>query len=276
MTQPAGASAPNPPRLSTTVMLLRDAPQLEVLMVARAYEIDFASGALVFPGGKVEAADRDAAWADLSDGSSEGEDLALRVAAARECFEEVGVLFAQDSGAPQGALIDVAAAEAHDAKRKTVEADATLFKGLVSEARLRLALEHFVPYARWTAPEIAPKRFDTQFFLARFPEGQKPVSDGRETTEALWISPQEALARSEAGEATIIFPTRMNLRRLSQCGSVDEALERFAAEPMPRIQPQVVKDAAGAPCLTLPADAGYGEVMEPLASVMGQAPKKSG
>lgn len=268
--------AANPPRLSTTVMLLRDAPRLQVLMVARAYEIDFASGALVFPGGKVEAADGAAGWSDVSTGGGEGEAFALRVAAARECFEEVGVVIARPDADPNGALLDGEGAEKLSPQRRAVEEKAEMFQGLVSEAGLALALEQFIPFARWIAPAIAPKRFDTTFFLARMPEGQTPLSDGRETTESLWITPDEALRRAEAGEATIIFPTRMNLRRLSQCGSVDEALKLFANQSAPTIQPQVVKDESGQPCLTLPPDAGYGEVMEPLTSVMGKPAPKNG
>ena len=267
-------SAAHPPRLSTTVMLLRDAPALQVLMVARAYEIDFASGALVFPGGKVEPADGDQGWGALSTGGGEGQGFALRVAAARECFEEVGVLLARSGAARSGPLLGAAEAETLSPHRRDVEREAGLFLERVSEAGLTLALDQLVPFARWIAPEIAPKRFDTTFFLARLPEDQTPLSDGRETTEALWITPAEALRRGEAGEATIIFPTRMNLRRLSQCETVEAALSLFAGQPAPTIRPQVVKDESGQPCLTLPPDAGYGAVLEPLTSVMGKAAAK--
>ena len=86
---------PAPTRLSATVLLLRDTTDLEVLMVKRHYQIDFASGALVFPGGKANDEDADPAWSDLSDCDFEGDPLTARVAAAREAFEESGILLAR-------------------------------------------------------------------------------------------------------------------------------------------------------------------------------------
>ncbi|MEM9725437.1 MAG: NUDIX hydrolase [Pseudomonadota bacterium] len=274
---PAGepVGAPKIARLSTTVMLLRDAPKLEVLMVARAYDIDFVSGALVFPGGKVDPADRDPAWAEHADGGFEPSDLAIRVAAARECFEEVGLLLAEDRATGAPAAPDLVAAQGP--RRVEVERAPDRFRSVLSAADLRLSLDRLLPFARWIAPEFAPKRFDTHFFLAEAPPGQTPQFDGRETTEALWLEPAEALARAEDGRATVIFPTRMNLRRLSACGSVSAALKTFAALDPPTVQPELVKDAAGKPCLTVPLAAGYGEIMEPLERITREAsPKKSG
>lgn len=268
---PAARAAP---RLSTTVMLLRDAPRLEVLMVRRAHEIDFASGALVFPGGKVEAADDGRAWAGRLDGAPEGlaaEGLAssaaaVRVAAARECFEEVGVLLARKeaargAGAP---LVGPEAAAALSPERSAVERDAARFAPLLREAGFVLALDALVPFARWVAPPIAPKRFDTFFFIAAMPPGQSALEDGREATSAEWIAPSEAAARAEAGAAKIIFPTRMNLRRLAVCGSCEDALRRFAATPPPTVRPVVETDADGRHWLSLPEEAGYGAVRERL------------
>ena len=52
---------------SATVVILRDRPDgIEVFMVVRHHAIEFASGALVFPGGKVDPGDSDPAWADLA------------------------------------------------------------------------------------------------------------------------------------------------------------------------------------------------------------------
>ena len=90
---------PVSPRLSATVMLLRDQPDgLEVFMVVRHRQIEFASGAIVFPGGSLDASDRNPRLPSLSDGAAGLDEatLALRVAAAREAFEECGVLFARD------------------------------------------------------------------------------------------------------------------------------------------------------------------------------------
>lgn len=84
------------PRLSATILLLRDQPNLQVLMVKRHYEIDFAAGALVFPGGKANDEDSDPAWSDVIDGNFQGTQQAARIAAIREAFEEAGILLARE------------------------------------------------------------------------------------------------------------------------------------------------------------------------------------
>src|SRR5271163_4444008 len=91
-----------PVRPAATVLLVRDgASGLEVFMVVRHHKIDFASGALVFPGGSVDAGDyaiaADPALCGPASGLNE-RDRASRVAAVRETFEECGVLLARARG----------------------------------------------------------------------------------------------------------------------------------------------------------------------------------
>jgi len=98
--------------------------------------------------------------------------------------------------------------------------------------------------------------------------------DGRETTEAVWLGPQQALDMEEAGTATIIFPTRMNLGKLAETATTSAALNRFASEAVVTVLPVVGKDDDGAPCLHIPKEAGYIQHMEPLQRVANVAKSK--
>ncbi|MEL6860212.1 MAG: NUDIX hydrolase [Pseudomonadota bacterium] len=262
-------SDPAAPRLSATILLLRDDPALQVLMVKRHYEIDFASGALVFPGGKAHEEDADPAWADWSDGDFTGEDQAARVSAIREAYEESGILLARPAhkrGAG-AALVGHDVATALAPWRGAVDRREASFLELMKTHDLVLALDALVHFGHWITPTMMPKRFDTHFYLAATPPGQVAEQDGRETTEAVWLGPQHALDLEAADEATIIFPTRMNLGKLAETETTDAALTRFAAEPVITVLPEVGKDAAGNPCLHIPKEAGYIQSIEPLQRV---------
>ena len=229
------------PRLAATVLLVRDAAGggLEVFMVERHHQIDFATGALVFPGGKVDDADTDPRLRARCAGAEALDDaaLALRVAAIRETFEECGVLLAHG----------LARAPAADPD----------FTGLVLRESLALACDRLVPFAHWITPEVVPKRFDTYFFLAAAPADQLALHDGRESVDSLWIAPAAALGEAEAGRRTIIYPTLMNLARLAQARDVADAFARAAAQPVVTVQPALAVGAGGKRELRIPADAGY-------------------
>ncbi|MFI5316324.1 MAG: NUDIX domain-containing protein [Myxococcota bacterium] len=236
------------PRLAATVLLVRDRPGgLEVFMVERHHQIDFATGALVFPGGKVEAADADPRLRARCGESLEVDDAAraLRVAAIRETFEECGVLLARARGAAE-----LLAASGVGAPGADFVAD-------VERADLFLACDRLVPFAHWITPAVVPKRFDTHFFLAAAPDDQLALHDGRESVDSLWISPRAALREAEAGRRTIIYPTLMNLVRLAESRDVAAALARARAQPIVTVQPALARRADGKPELSIPADAGY-------------------
>ncbi len=257
------------PRLSATILLLRGGAKLEVLMVKRHYEIDFASGALVFPGGKANAEDANPDWSQLSDCAHAAEPLATRVAAIRECYEESGVLLARPADA-RGAgrpLVGREMAERLGPFRGAVDRGEASFLQLMHEYRLVLASDTLVPFAHWITPEMMPKRFDTHFFLAATPHDQIATQDGRETTQAVWLEPGEALRQEASGEAVIIFPTRMNLKRLALESDVEAAIARFAAEPVTTVLPEMDTDADGRPCLRIPEIEGYGQTLEPIDNV---------
>lgn len=257
------------PRLSATVLLLRDAPDLQVLMVKRHYQIDFAAGALVFPGGKTNEEDASDAWDGLSDGNYEGKARTARVAALREAFEESGIILARHAGERgEGApLVGVDVADRIAPLREAVDRREKSFVELIEENDLVLALDTLVHFGHWITPDMMPKRFDTHFYLAPTPPQQLATHDGRETTDAVWLSPQLALDMEAAGEATIIFPTKMNLGKLAEAESVPTAISRFREGTVVTVLPVVGKDENGNPCLHIPAEAGYVQTIEPLEKI---------
>ena len=252
-------SAPATPRLSATVMILRDAPNgVEVFMVVRHHKIEFASGAIVFPGGSLDASDRDPRLRALSDGVADIDDatFALRVAAAREAFEECGVLYMRDPAS--GLIIDGIRAKALGARyRLPLEADEIGMADVAEAEGLRLALDQLTPFAHWVTPSHMAKRFDTHFFLAPAPGDHALVHDGSEAVDSIWIRPADALEQAADGRLTMIFATRLNLERVNRCQTVEAAIARAGIEPIVTVCPTMRKTDT-ARILTIPVEAGYG------------------
>src|SRR6202035_257257 len=152
------------PRLASTILLLRDgAREIEVFMMVRHYEIEFNSGALVFPGGSVDNGDREIIASPALYAGGEGLDpgaLSFRIAAVRETFEESGILLARPQGSTS--LVDARrAAEIEAGHRAALCESKTTFPKVLADSKLSLALDELVPYAHWITPEGMPKRFDT-------------------------------------------------------------------------------------------------------------------
>ena len=219
-------------------------------MVVRHHEIDFASGALVFPGGSVETGDADIAVEGNFDAALAPDMIALRIGAMRETFEECGVLLARERGSGTLVTSDVAAAVESDGGR----AD---FAGALRRHALVPAIDLLQPFAHWVTPTFMPKRFDTHFFLAATPPGQLAAHDGRENVDSVWINPAHALREAKAGRYTIIFPTRLNLQMLAPATSVTEAMTQAQARTIVTVTPEPVK-LAGGRGLRIPIEAGYG------------------
>lgn len=241
---------------AATILMLRDgAAGLEVFMVVRHHQIDFASGALVFPGGKLAAGDVLAEVRGLCDGAEGLDDtlLALRVAAIREAFEESGVLLARDES---GALIDGERLSTLEADRPLLDKSDLTIGDFLKREKLRLACDLLQPYAHWVTPKMMPKRFDTHFYLAVAPSDHVAMHDGSEGVDSVWITPGQALEDAAAGKRTVIFPTRMNLEQLAESKSVLEAFEAARARTIVTVEPQV-EDRDGTMMLTIPAAAGY-------------------
>jgi 8-oxo-dGTP pyrophosphatase MutT (NUDIX family) len=249
---------------AATILLLRDDPEFQVLMVKRHHQIDFASGALVFPGGKTHAGDADPAWEDrtLGWGGSLPQKRPLRIAAIREAYEEAGILLARhEDGAP------FRGDERAEKAREEIAADRRHFLDLITELDLYLDLEALRVFARWITPPLTPKRFDTWFYVADAPADQLALCDGWETVDAEWIAPAEAIRLGEAGERTVIFPTRMNLKLLAEASSAEDAITRARARELVTVEPKITERPGGR-VLVLPPNAGYGAVEEPLSRVM--------
>lgn len=264
------AQPPSEPRLSATILLMRHgAGAPEVLMVKRHYEIDFAAGALVFPGGKAASGDTDPGWDARTDGDYGPVQQDARIAAIREAYEESGILLARhrsDRG-PGAPLVGLDIAEKLAPHRAAVDRGELPFLDIILEHDLVLALDRLVHFGHWITPVIMPKRFDTHFYIATAPLGQIAAHDGRETTDAVWLSAEEALAQEKSGQATIIFPTRMNLVKLAQAKSLDQAEKMYAEQPVVTVLPEPGRTEAGEPCLFIPEEAGYGQTVELLSNV---------
>jgi 8-oxo-dGTP pyrophosphatase MutT (NUDIX family) len=221
-------------------------------MVVRHREIDFASGALVFPGGSVEPGDHaiaaDAARCGLVAGLDQ-RDRAIRVAAVRETFEECGVLLARPRGSKNwlpGARVAELAGK-HSGRP---------FGEWLVEEDLELALDALTPFAHWITPAVLPKRFDTHFFILAAPRDQSALHDGSESVDSLWTDPACALAEAEAGKFTLVLATRLNLQKLAQSPDVASAIAA-CARPVVTVAPVAVETAQGYE-IHIPADAGYG------------------
>ncbi len=253
-------------RPASTILLLRDGAQreIEVFMMVRHHEIEFSSGALVFPGGSVDASDRDIIAQPALYAGGEGCDidaLSFRIAAIRETFEESGILLARPRGSTR--LVEAKrAAEIAGRHRVALTEQKTVFLDVLTESGMVLALDELVPYARWITPEGMPKRYDTWFFLAAAPPDQLGAHDGRESTNSLWLSAREAVAGGESGRFKLPFPTTRNLIKLGKQPNVKAAIEDARGKPVVTVMPELVRLNGGRQ-LRIPLEAGYdGELFE--------------
>src|SRR6478672_7621957 len=238
------------PRNASTILLLRDskaAREIEVFMMVRHYEIDFNSGALVFPGGSVDKNDREIiARPELYSGGEglDADALSFRVAAIRETFEESGILLARPKRS--SALLDAARASQIEAAHLAALCEGkTTFLNVLADNGLWLALDELTPYAHWITPEGMPKRFDTWFFLAAAPPEQLGAHDGKESTDSIWVSPREALEGGDNGRFKLPFPTTRNLIKLGKQPSVQAALDDSRGKTVVSVMPVMTKTATG-------------------------------
>ena len=254
---------PAPPRPATTVLLVRPsapgdmASPLEVFMVVRHHQIDAFSGALVFPGGKLEDADGDPRLRLRCGGADRIGDaeLKFRIAGVREAFEECGILLARQRG--QRALIAAADLLGIEQRWRTKLAkDEASIVDLVEAEDLELATDLMVPFAHWITPTFAPRRFDTWFFLAEAPQDQIALHDGSESVDSVWIGAQPALDEATAGRRTLVHATAKNLELLAEAKTVAGALAAASGRKIVTVQPWL-ENRDGKRFLHIPADAGY-------------------
>lgn len=253
----ASTSPQTPSRLAATILLLREGGRgMEVFMVVRHQQIDFASGALVFPGGKLAAGDTDARVRARCAGATtlSDDELALRVGAIREAFEESGVLLARVRG--QAALIGGERVAALERYRKPLDKGEIGIAEMLEAEDLELATDTLVPFAHWITPTFMPKRFDTYFYLAVAPDAQVAAHDGSEAVDSVWIRPADALSAFKDGTRTLVPATLLNVEKLGFSNSVDAALEAARSAPVVTVLPEVIAEKPEI-LLRIPAEAGY-------------------
>jgi 8-oxo-dGTP pyrophosphatase MutT (NUDIX family) len=224
-------------REASSVILLRRAKPIgfEVFMLRRQKGASFMASAFVFPGGAAEP----------------NEDA--RTTAARELFEEAGVLLAKDSG-DGGETME---AFSMKALRQKLNDGGDAVK-LLAGAGLAWSTESLLPWSHWITPSIEPKRFSARFFVCELPPGQQPTFDAIETVEQLWVTPTDAIAR--AGELNLPPPQIRTCWELSQFETIDQvfaAARERSVEPHPIMPRLRTMTTGGVPCLLLPWDPEY-------------------
>lgn len=242
------------PRPAATIILLRDArrdsrTEVELCVMQRSVQSSFMGGAVVFPGGRVEAHDAGTAWEGLfTTGSGDWwdvEGVAARIAACREALEEVGVAPILGLNDPTESIAGLRKVESGDALR-----------GAMRALGARLDLASLVPLSRWLTPEAEQRRFDARFFLAKAPAGLEPVSDNHEATRVYWASPSALLADYEKGAISLFPPTHRTLELLVGARDVTAALSTTSKSTLETICPRFLVEA-GTPVLALPGDPAH-------------------
>jgi 8-oxo-dGTP pyrophosphatase MutT (NUDIX family) len=243
----ATGRTPAVPRDAATVILLRQAPDVEAFLLQRTDALEFAPGACVFPGGSVDERDGDGqiGWAGRSPAEFAGwlntspeRARALVCAAVRETFEESGVLLA---GPSPTELVQDTATLALD-RRALLEGSCSLAE-LLSRRGLVLRADLLTPWARWVTPEFSPRRFDTWFFASPMPPGQVtavtggPDHEPAESVSGSWLKPPDALQAARAGQITLLPPTAVTLAELAGHQDVASILaqRRVITPLLPRV-----------------------------------------
>ena len=248
---------PAAPLPAATVVLLRPgaAGGIEIFMVVRHHQIDFASGALVFPGGKVDEQDfADELAPYLAGAEADRNRRAMQVASIREAFEESGVLLARPAGSDD--LVDAERLRALEAYRDRLHGGELTMAEFAAQEALVFACDQLVHFAHWITPEMMPKRFDTHFFLALAPADHLAVHDGHESVDSVWINAAEALAAGESGQYTIIFPTARNIAKIAEYPNPEAALAQTRRQDVVTVLPWTERRSDGN-YLRIPEAAGY-------------------
>lgn len=210
---------------AAAVLLVRMAPRLEVFWVERAPSLAYLGGFHAFPGGRVGREDSTVPMLEAPD----PDEARRRAAAARELFEETGVLLARAAGAEPPRVPSVPERER---ARAELIAGTLSFDAFLGERGLAVDAARFAPAGRWVSPPFTPRGFDTQFYLARCPEGEVASVIPGELSRGEWIEPAQALDRWQKGDVLLATPVKRGLAALAEIGReapAGEALERALA-----------------------------------------------
>jgi 8-oxo-dGTP pyrophosphatase MutT (NUDIX family) len=259
-----GTIEPAPARDAATVVILRvpyPRNATEILLLKRPATMNFAAGAYVFPGGRVDVADADprVGWHGPSPaefgarlGATPDEARSLVVAAVRETYEESGVLLA---GTPDGATV-VPDGPRWAADRRALNAGQLSFPDLLVKRGLVILADRIIPWSRWVTPAAEPRRYDTRFFAAMVPPGQTADGHLAEADTIAWIAPGAALDAARAGEFTLLPPTAITLGEFAAAPGDD--LVAFLGQPreITPLQPHIIA-SDGEAWLEIPGKAAY-------------------
>jgi 8-oxo-dGTP pyrophosphatase MutT (NUDIX family) len=261
----SGEVEPAAPRHAATVVLTRDSSAgPEVYLLRRKASLEFAAGAFVFPGGSVDPRDEDIAddawvgppprhWARLLT-SDEPLARALVCAAVRETFEESGVLLA---GVDADSVVADTSGDDWEADRLALLDRSLSFAELLRRRDLVLRADLLRAWAHWLTPEVEPKRFDTRFFVAALPAGQRTRDVGGEADRVAWLRPDEALAGAERGEMMLMPPTVAALTDVAAHPTVDAILAAADDRDVVRILPKLLLDDNDRLRFLMPHDPDY-------------------
>lgn len=252
-------------RTASTVLLLREAVGgMEIFMVQRNRQIEFSSGALVFPGGSMDPNDYQIAAdpALVADrGGLDVETAAIRIGGIRETFEESGILLARPRGSSSLASAEKAAALG--SQRDALDEGKVSFADILRQNDLTPAIDLLALFAHWITPVNLPKRFDTHFLLALAPPDQIGKHDGKESVDSIWLSPKAALDAAASGRYNLPFPTIRNLIKLDTLGTAQAAMDFARATPVVTVVPEMSRNENGTTRLRIPMEAGYdGDVFD--------------
>lgn len=234
-----GSLTPVDPRRAATVMLLRDTPAGPVVhMLRRRASMAFAGGAYAYPGGGVDPRDEEhqVGWVGPSRddwarrlGTDTRTAQAIVCGAVRETFEEAGVLLA---GQTPDTVVGDTTGDDWEADRQALVARELSFAEFLDRRGLRLRSDLLGAWARWITPEFEPRRYDTWFFVAALPEGQRTRNASTEADRTVWIRPADAAAGYDKGELLMMPPTISTLRSLEPYGSAADALAAADAQDL--------------------------------------------
>jgi 8-oxo-dGTP pyrophosphatase MutT (NUDIX family) len=240
----AGTLTPVQPRAAATVVLLRERDgAVQAYLLRRRSTMAFAAGMYAFPGGAVDPRDAEeavawggpdpAAWAGRL-GCDEAMARASVCAAVRELFEESGVLLAGPG--PQTVVADTTGADWESDRQALVDRSLG-FAEFLQRRGLVLRSDLLGPWAHWITPEFETRRYDTRFFVAALPEGQRARDVSGEADRVAWVPPAEAVENALVGTLTMLPPTIVTLREIAEYGSVAAVIEAAPGRPIQTIQP---------------------------------------
>jgi 8-oxo-dGTP pyrophosphatase MutT (NUDIX family) len=261
----SGDLQPAAPRDAATVVLARDgADGLEIYLLRRTASMAFAAGAFVFPGGSVDVRDQDIAdeaWvgpppSEWAKALSADDHIAraLVCAAVRETFEESGVLLA---GPDADSVVADTSGDDWEADRLALLDRSLSMSELLRRRGLVLRADLLRVWTHWLTPEVEPRRFDTRFFVAALPAGQRTRDVGGEADTVVWMKPADALSGSQRGEMMLMPPTVATITDVSACATVAEILDAADRRDVVRIMPKIVVDDNDSIRFLLPHDPDY-------------------